>query len=343
MKHIFGPVPSRRLGRSLGIDPLPLKTCNFNCVYCQLGRTSPLQRKRRAFFNISDMVAEIASTLARRGADSIDWITFVGSGETTLFSRLGSLIRYVKSLSNLPVAVITNGSLLHLPRVRHELCAADAVLPSLDAGSEALYTKINRPHRDFRFDQHVKGLIDFRGEFKGSLWVEVMLLGGVNDSPSDLDDISKILECVGPDEIHVSTPTRPPAEPWVRPPGPESLERAALVFGSVARVLQPIDVDVECVNDEELAATVLAIVLRHPMQENELVRNLACWAPVRVLESLATLAAAGRIRKIERHGELFWCAARARFPDWEPAGEQPRKPHSDHPTPGLPGLNGISK
>jgi wyosine [tRNA(Phe)-imidazoG37] synthetase (radical SAM superfamily) len=336
MKHVFGPVPSRRLGRSLGIDPVPLKTCNFNCVYCQLGRTSPLRRKRRAFFNISDMVAEIASTLGRQGADSIDWITFVGSGETTLFSRLGSLIRFVKSLSNLPVAVITNGSLLRLPPVRHELCAADAVLPSLDAGSEAMYAKINRPHRDFPFGQQVEGLIDFRREFKGSLWVEVMLLGGVNDSPPDLDDISKILECVGPDEIHISTPTRPPAEPWVKQPGAESVERAASIFGSVARVLQPIDADVECGIDEELADTVLAIVLRHPMQENELVRNLARWAPVRVLESLATLAEAGKIRGIERFGKRFWCAAGARFPDREPAGELPRKPHSTHPTPGSP-------
>jgi wyosine [tRNA(Phe)-imidazoG37] synthetase (radical SAM superfamily) len=336
MQHIFGPVPSRRLGRSLGIDPVPLKTCNFNCVYCQLGRTSPLQRRRRAFFNISDMVAEIASTLGRQGPDSIDWITFVGSGETTLFSRLGSLIRYVKSLSKLPVAVITNGSLLCLPRVRHELCAADAVLPSLDAGSEALYTKINRPHRDFSFDQQVKGLIDFRGEFNGSLWVEVMLLGGVNDSPSDLYDISKILECVAPDEIHISTPTRPPAEPWVKPPASESVECAASIFGGVARVLHPIDVDVECGIDEELADTVLAIVIRHPMQENELVRNLARWAPVRVLESLTALAEAGKLRKIERYGQQFWCAACARFPDLEPAGEQPRKPHSAHSAPGSP-------
>ena len=243
MKYVFGPVPSRRLGRSLGVDPVPLKTCNFNCVYCQLGRTSLLQRKRRAFFNVTDMVAEIASALDRQGADSIDWITFVGSGETTLFSRLGSLIRYVKSLSKLPVAVITNGSLLDLPEVRNELCAADAVLPSLDAGSEGLFKKINRPHRDLSFDRHVAGLIEFRREFKGHLWVEVMLLGGVNDSPSDLRDISKILERVGPEEIHISMPTRPPAEPWVELPSPESRERAASILGGVAKVLQPVEVE----------------------------------------------------------------------------------------------------
>ncbi len=336
MKHVFGPVPSRRLGRSLGIDPVPHKTCNFNCVYCQLGRTSPLQRRRRAFFNVTDMVAEIASALERQGADSIDWITFVGSGETTLFSRLGSLIRYVKSLSTLPVAVITNGSLLCLPEVRNELCAADAVLPSLDAGSEGLFKRVNRPHGDLSFDRHVAGLIEFRREFKGRLWVEVMLLGGVNDAPADLRDISKILERVGPEEIHISMPTRPPAEPWVELPSPESRERAASTLGSVARVLQPIDVDVESGIDGELADAVLSIVRRHPMQESELVRILARWVPTRVMGTLATLAACGKIMEIERFGKRFWCAAGARFPDLEPAGDPPRKPHGTHANPGLP-------
>lgn len=316
MKHVFGPVPSRRLGRSLGIDPVPLKTCNFNCVYCQLGRTSPLQRKRRAFFNVTDMVAEIASALDRQRPDSVDWITFVGSGETTLFSRLGSLIRYVKSMSNLPVAVITNGSLLYLPEVRNELCAADAVLPSLDAGSEGLFKKINRPHRDLNLDRHVAGLIEFRREFKGHLWVEVMLLGGVNDSPSDLRDTSKILERVGPDEIHILKPTRPPAEPWVEMPSPEALERAASIFGGVARVLQPFDVEVAPGIDKELADAVLSIVRRHPMQESELVRNLARWVPARVMETLTTLSDDGKIREVERYGTRFWCAADARFPIW---------------------------
>jgi len=336
MKHVFGPVPSRRLGRSLGIDPVPHKTCNFNCVYCQLGRTSTLQRRRRAFFNVTDIVAEVASALDRQGANSIDWITFVGSGETTLFSRLGSLIRYVKSLSNLPVAVITNGSLLYLPEVRDELCAADAVLPSLDAGSEGLFKKINRPHRDLNFDRHVAGLIEFRREFKGHLWVEVMLLGGVNDAPSDLRDIAKILGRVGAEEIHISMPTRPPAEPWVDLPGPESRERAASTLGSVATVLQPIEVDVESGIDEELVDAVLSIVRRHPMQESELVSNLARWVPAKVMETLVTLAACGRIMEIERYGKRFWCAADARFPDLEPAVDPPRKSHGTHSTPGLP-------
>lgn len=328
MKNVFGPVPSRRLGRSLGVDPVPLKTCDFNCIYCQLGQTERLERKRKAFFNVSDMMAEIASALDYLGPDSIDWITFVGSGETTLFSRLGPLIRFVKSLTDVPVAVITNGSLLYLPEVRDDLSAADAVLPSFDAGTETLYTRINRPHRDLSFDRQVSGLIEFRRTFTGDLWVEVMLLGGVNDSPSDLADIAAALERVEPDEIHISTPTRPPAEPWVEPPSPESIERASAILGSVARVPRPVEMDVQSGVDEGLVHAVLAIVRRHPMQEDELVRNLARWMPGRVVETLRSLADGGGIKTVERHGRIFWCAAGTRFPDQKREGRSRRERRS---------------
>jgi len=279
MKYVFGPVPSRRLGRSLGIDPVPLKTCNFNCVYCQLGRTRPLAPKRKAFFSVSVMLAEIATALSRDGPNSIDWITFVGSGETTLFSRLGSLIRFVKSMSELPVAVITNGSLLYLPEVRKELRVADAVLPSLDAGTASMYATVNRPHPEFSYDRHVDGLTAFRSEYEGRLWVEVMLLGGVNDSSEALEKIAGVLERVEPDEIHISTPTRPPAEPWVELPSREGLEYASSLFGSVARVLQPVEIDVETGIDGEIVDAIQTIVSRHPLQESEVVRTLTRWVP----------------------------------------------------------------
>lgn len=336
MKHVFGPVPSRRLGRSLGIDPVPLKTCNFNCVYCQLGQTRNLARKRKTFFNVSDLFAEIASSLGHHGPDSIDWITFVGSGETTLFSRLGSLIRFVKSISSLPVAVITNGSLLYLPEVRNELSAADAVLPSLDAGTQGLFKRINRPYRDFTFERQVEGLIEFRREFKGKLWVEVMLLGGVNDSREALLDISAVLKEIEPEEIQISTPTRPPALPWVGLPKPENLECAASIFGSVAKVLEPADVDGTAGTDEELVDAVMAILLRHPMQELELTRCLGNWMPLRVMDALATLASHGKIREIERYGKRFWCAVGAQFPDQMLTRGRSRKQRVTRTTPGLP-------
>jgi len=162
MKYVFGPVPSRRLGQSLGIDPVPLKTCNWNCVYCQLGRSRPMVNERLEYFPPKDILADVEKALASHEPGEIDWITFVGSGETTLHASIGWLIREVKALTNLPVAVITNGALLYLPELRTELSAANAVLPSLDAGSAGLYRAINRPHPEVTFERLLDGLIAFR-------------------------------------------------------------------------------------------------------------------------------------------------------------------------------------
>ena len=147
MSQVFGPVPSRRLGRSLGVDPVPFKACNWNCVYCQLGRSAPLKTVRERYFPAEQLVAEVRAAVERLGPESLDWITFVGSGEPTLHSELGAIIRGVQEFAQTPVAVITNGSLLHLAEVREELSVADAVLPTLDAGSERVYKRAHTGER----------------------------------------------------------------------------------------------------------------------------------------------------------------------------------------------------
>ena len=182
MNYVYGPVPSRRLGESLGIDPIPFKTCNWNCVYCQLGGTSPLTNERREFFLQDEILAEVQSALTSQDRDKVDWLTFVGTGEPTLHAGLGEMIRRLKCMTDIPIAVITNGSLLYLPEVRRELEEANAVLPTLDAGNEKLYRRINRPHPRLGLDRHVDGLTAFRQEFRGDLWVEVMLIRGLNDT-----------------------------------------------------------------------------------------------------------------------------------------------------------------
>ncbi|HIE57985.1 MAG TPA: radical SAM protein, partial [Anaerolineales bacterium] len=182
MKYVFGPVPSRRLGQSLGIDPVPLKTCNWNCVYCQLGRSKPMTNERKDFFPVEEILAEVEEALAVHQPGEIDWVTFVGSGETTLNASIGALIRAVKTLTPLPVAVITNGALLYQPQVRAELVAADAVMPSFDAGNPQLYRRINRPHPDLTYERLLNGLLAFREKYEGHLWVEVMLIKDLNDS-----------------------------------------------------------------------------------------------------------------------------------------------------------------
>lgn len=313
LRHVFGPVQSRRLGRSLGVDPVPLKTCNFNCVYCQLGRTERPVSNRRAFFSACELVAEVATAVARQEADTVDWITLVGSGETTLCSNLGYLIRMFQAATRLPVAVITNGSLLNVPRVRRELLAADAVLPSLDAGSDEVFRRINRPHPDFSFKDQVLGLERFRAEYDKRLWVEVMLVADLNDDEAALRNIAEILHRIGPDEVHLSLPDRPPSESWVRAPEAAHIQRAAAIFGGVAKVLEPVEVGLAPEDREHLLDLLLTVVTRHPMREQELIRLVQRRWPGRATSTLDALANDHRFQVVERLGERFWCSAGSRF------------------------------
>ena len=188
MKYVYGPVPSRRLGQSLGIDPVPLKTCNWNCVYCQLGRSRPVVNERKDYFPPDEILAEVDRTLGAHRPGEIDWVTFVGSGEPLLHARLGWMIRQVKARTEIPVAVITNGSLLHRPDVREELATADAVLPSLDAGNADLYRCINRPHPQITFERLVEGIQDAE---KIRILREEFVLAGTSEAMRKLERLNR--------------------------------------------------------------------------------------------------------------------------------------------------------
>lgn len=314
MKYVFGPVPSRRLGQSLGIDTIPLKTCNWNCVYCQLGRSMPLTNERREYVPMEELLLEAEQALKSHKDGGIDWVTFVGSGEPTLHSKLGEMIRRVKSITQLPVAVITNGSLLYLPKVREELSAADAVLPTLDAGTVELYRKINRPHPQVTFARLMDGLIKFREEFRGKLWVEVMLVRGLNDSEQALCEIAATLETIHPDEIHINLPTRPPVETWVEPPDEEGLLRAMSILGEVARVAHPAEGHFDLGGYDNVVDAVIGIITRHPMREDELRNALSRWPSVEVDSILRELEQSGKAQLLERYGRKFWSSASAHYP-----------------------------
>jgi len=318
---VFGPVWSRRLGRSLGIDPVPLKTCNWNCVYCQLGRTVPLVNDRRDYLPPDDIVGEVRQTLGIRPQGEIDWVTFLASGEPTLHASLGRMIRQVKALTRIPVAVITNGSLLCRPDVREELMTADAVLPSLDAGTPALYRTINRPHPECGFDRLVNGLDAFRWSYAGKLWVEVMLVKGLNDTQSALNDIARVLSRLQPDQVHISSPVRPPAESWVQPPDEQAMRRARSILGECARLSRPLAGTAELLGCDSLTEAVAAVVTRHPMTEEELVQTLSRWTPAQVDQALAQLLNRGRVQAVNRHGRRFWTSGKARYGE-TPGGER---------------------
>jgi wyosine [tRNA(Phe)-imidazoG37] synthetase (radical SAM superfamily) len=258
-------------------------------------------------------VEEVRRALEAHRPGNVDWITFVGSGEPTLHESLGWMIRQVKALTSTPVAVITNGSLLYRPEVREELSVADAVLPTLDAGTDSLYRAINRSHPAFTFDKLVDGLVEFRHSYACKLWIEVMLVKNLNDSEAALKDLAAVLSRIEPDEVHISLPLRPPAESWVEPADPVGLARAGAILGSVARILPPIPEGVELSASDDLVGAVLAVISRHPMGEEELVRTLERWKPDDVREILSRLGASGRAQVVTRFGRRFWSAARARY------------------------------
>jgi wyosine [tRNA(Phe)-imidazoG37] synthetase (radical SAM superfamily) len=321
MSCVFGPVPSRRLGQSLGIDPVPFKTCNWNCVYCQLGRSTPLTNERREYVPTEEILAETRRALEAREPDGIDWVTFVGSGETTLHSGLGRMIRGVKEMTTLPIAVITNGSLLDLPEVREELLPADAVLPTLDAGNEDLYRAINRPWPGLTLESLVRGLVAFREAYQGKLWVEVMLVKGMNDTEAALEEIARLLDRIRPDEVHINLPTRPPAESWVEPPDDEGLMRARALLGARASVVVEPHGDFDLGGYADLTEAIIAVITRHPMAEEDLVQTLKRWSHDDVGDALAKLRESGRALVVARYGKNFWSAAAARY------GETAHRPH----------------
>jgi len=314
MKYVYGPVPSRRLGQSLGIDTIPLKTCNWNCVYCQLGRTRPLTNERRDYYPPHQIVAEIKQAIYEHKPGEIDWVTFVGSGEPTLHASIGWLIRRTKEFTGLPVAVITNGSFLYMKYHRRELTYADAVLPSLDAGNSRLYRKINRPHPHFTFDRQVEGLKAFSNQYLGELWIEVMLVKGLNDSKEELSDIASVLRYIEPDEIHINLPTRPPVEMWVKPPDEKGIQRAKSILGDVARVVTPTQGKFNLNEGESMTEAIMAIITRHPMEEKQLVQTIEGKVQTEATSTLEELRTSGKAQVVERYGRRYWIAAPAYFP-----------------------------
>lgn len=223
-KYIFGPVPSRRLGMSLGIDIVPAKVCSLDCVYCEVGKTTNLSIERDIFFNVQELFAEIEDYFNHH--PDPDYITFSGSGEPTLNAKINDILAFIKDKRpHVPVAILTNGTLLSHQIVRSSIMAADLVLPSLDAATEKTFKRINRPHKSIDLKSHIQGLIDFRQEYSGMIYLEVFILPGYNDNIVDLLALKDVLSKINPEEIHLNTLDRPGLLPSLRSATREELER----------------------------------------------------------------------------------------------------------------------
>ena len=270
-KYLFGPVPSRRLGMSLGIDLVPHKVCSLNCIYCECGSTTRLTIDRKEYVPYDIVIQELEHYFQNNPVP--DYITFSGSGEPTLNFRIGNIIQFIKNnLSSIPIAVLTNGTLFYQKQVRKELLEVNVVLPSLDAASDLAFLKINRPFRDIKINQYVQGLVDFRSEFKGKIWLEVFIIHGYNDNKSDLDLLKKAFERIKPDIIQLNTLDRPGAITKIRSASYEELqsivnywqlENAEIVAKSPARK------NVKSYR-EDIESAILETIQRRPCTLNDL-------------------------------------------------------------------------
>jgi len=307
-KYLFGPVPSRRLGRSLGLDPVPFKTCTYDCIYCQLGRTTARTLERREYVPVHEVLSE----LDRRLSEGVtpDYVTLTGSGEPTLHSRLNELIAGIKRRTRIPVAVLTNGSLLWDAAVRRDLADADVVIPSLDAGDERLFQYVNRPHPDLSFERMLEGLRAFRREFTGRLWLEVLLLEGVTDIQAEVEKIAKWAEEISPDRIQLTTVTRPPAEGFALPVSADRMRRLAKTFPAPAEVIADRNefgpFSTRGIQDED----VLGLLRRRPCTVRDIAQGMGLQ-PSEVVKRLHILSRRGDVLAKRKEGEVFYSAGPA--------------------------------
>ena len=272
-KYLYGPVPSRRLGRSLGIDLVPHKICTYDCVYCQIGKTTQKTLDRREYIPVKEVLEEVERFL-KEEISSIDYLSLTGSGEPTLHSKIGSIIHGIKKITSIPVAVITNGSLLYLKEVQKDLLDADVILPSLDAVSSEVFTKINRPDEGFSVERMVEGLVQFRKIYKGQIWLEILFCRGVNDSQSELALMKEAINRIQPDKIHLNTVVRPPSEKWVLPLDEIEMERVRDVFGEKAEIISEFDRHPPLISERDIKEEILKVLRRRPLSLSDLSKGM---------------------------------------------------------------------
>jgi wyosine [tRNA(Phe)-imidazoG37] synthetase (radical SAM superfamily) len=234
-KYLFGPVPSRRFRRSLGVDLNPYKTCSLDCVYCQLGRTTEKTVIRQEYVPTDEVISELKEWLKTDG--KADYITLSGSGEPTLHSRFGEVLQFISKNSEIPALLLTNGTMLNLPEAREAASFANIVKVSLSAWDQPSYRWVNRPHPQLSFDQLLEGQKAFRAQFKGELWMEVFLVGGMNSMRDDVRKIATLAKQIDPDRIQLNTAVRPPAEDFAAALSKEHMEELTHLFDPTAEVI----------------------------------------------------------------------------------------------------------
>ncbi len=301
MKYVFGPVPSRRLGISLGVDLTPYKTCSFDCIYCQLGRTTDKTIERREYTPLNAIVAELGEFIESN--HKIDYITLSGSGEPTLNSCLGELIEKIKTLTDIPVAVLTNSSLIPNAGVRSELSKADLIVPSLDVATQEAFERINRPCKGLRVRDIVRGLQEFRKGFSGDIWLEIMLVEGFNDNKRGLSELSNAIELAKPDRIQLNTVVRPPAEEYAKPLSVDRIHEIAEILN--AEVITEFDRKTVGAYEMDKEEIISSMLKRRPCTLSDISGSLGLHKN-EVLKYIEVMGGEGRVKTEFMEGKKYF-------------------------------------
>ena len=302
-RYLYGPVPSRRLGRSLGVDLVPPKICTYDCVYCQVGKTTKRTLQRKEYIPTQEVLGEVKDFLSK-GEGSIDHFSLSGSGEPTLHSKIGVVIKGIKGMSSIPVAVLTNGSLLSLDEVKGDLLQADIILPSLDAVSKEVFTRINRPHKGISVEEVVEGLVKFRKVYQGQIWLEILFCKGINDGSNELHQMKKAIDRIQPDRIHINTVVRPPTELWAAPLNLEEMERIQAFLGDKASIISEFDRHPLSLPEINVKEEIFRILKRRPLSLVDLSQRMAI--PKEELEAtMQPMVEEGKI-KTRRFGDSVY-------------------------------------
>ncbi len=300
--YLFGPVPSRRLGRSLGVDLIPFKTCTLDCTYCQLGETPTALRERADYVPMSAVLAELFQWLESGGL--ADHITLAGSGEPTLHTHFGDVFRWVKTHTDMASVLLSNGTLMHLPEVRADAALADKVKLTLSAWDEASFQQIHRPAAGVTFEQLILGERAFRKDYSGELSVEVFIVDGVNSQASNIRKMAALIDSINPDRIDINTAVRPPADSDVKAVSPERLAELAELLGPKANVTASF----ENQNTPSLSVSadvLVGLIQRHPATAEQLARDFNVSSDS-IVQTLEGLVGAGQLSAELREGETYY-------------------------------------
>ena len=302
MTYVFGPVPSRRLGLSLGVDLIPLKTCTYNCLYCQVGKTTRQSLKTESFVPVTEVLEELGRKLEICSPDAI---TLSGSGEPTLSSDIDQVISFVKERTDIKTVILTNGSLLWREEVRHRISGADIIMPTVTTVYDETFRLIHEPHADLDLNTIVEGLRSLRQTYKGSLFLEVVLLAGINDSEKELEGLKSMIDQVSPDKIQLNTVVRPPSDPRAISLDIKRLEEIKSLFGKKAEIIAQTPLKHIKGEDVTVNTTILEMAKRRPVRARDVAD--VCDIPLEEADSLIKgLAVKGALRQLEHEGEVYY-------------------------------------